>query len=121
MIDVTNGIDAYYKFIFDTLATEMMDFVYLGKFNIEERGRFLKKYGTNNALSYYKNWLKNPTDKLPPLAKYNRPRKEYIKARVLKNEQPPVWVKGLFLDRIGAKLKIIGSRNGDIEAEVIGK
>ncbi len=121
MIDVTKGISAYYKFIFDTLATEMMDFVYLGSFNFEERLRFLKKYGTDNALTYYNNWLENPADMLPPLAKHNRARIEYIKARVLKNEKPPVWVKGLFLDRIGAKLKIIGSRNGDIEAEVSGK
>ncbi len=121
IIDVTNGISSYYKFIFDTLATEMMDFVYLGKFNRKERLHFLEKYGTDNSLIYYKKWSRNPENILPPLAKYNRPRIEYIKARVLKNEKPPTWINSLFLDRIGAKLKIIGSRNGDIEAEVSSK
>ncbi|MBW1649064.1 MAG: hypothetical protein JRJ44_00035 [Deltaproteobacteria bacterium] len=121
IIDVTAGISSYYKFIFDTLATEMMDFVYLGKFDSEERLRFLEKYGTDKALAYYKKWRENPGDMLSPLAKYNRPRIEYIKARVLNNEKLPVWVKGLFLDRIGVKLKIIGSRNGNIEAEVSGR
>ena len=121
LIDVTKGISSYYKFIFDTLATEMMDFVYLGKFNKEERLRFLKKYGTEKTLIYYDKWSKNPSDMIPPLAKYKRPRIEYINNRISKNETLPSWVKGLFLDRIGAKLKIIGSRNGELEAEVSGK
>ncbi len=107
-IDITNGFSPSDKFIFDTLATSMMDFVYLGEFNVEKRIEFLKKFGGKEAVDYYYKWYKDEAaeDRISPLVKYKKAREEYIAYYLNKNITPPQWVKEEFLYKIGVNLKI---------------
>jgi len=95
--------------IFNSLATALTDFVYLGKFNKEERIQFLKKFNGPEAAAYYENWAESG-DRLPsPFVKYEESRRMFIRNRRNMNITPPQWVKSEFLDKIGANLKIMGA------------
>ncbi len=122
IIDVTEGLSSDYKFIFDTLATSMMDFVYLGEFDPEKRAQFLKLNQGEEAYAYYNKWRNGKIEAgtLPPFAKYKKARKLYIEKAVAANDMPPTWIKKLFLNKIGVTLKIIGSKGAmSIESKKI--
>ncbi|MBW1894177.1 MAG: hypothetical protein JRI91_10855 [Deltaproteobacteria bacterium] len=99
--------------IFNSLATALTDFVYLGEFNKEERIRFLKEFNGPEAAAYYENWAESG-DRLPsPFVKYEESRRMFIRNRRNMNITPPQWVKSEFLDKIGANLKIMGAVKKD--------
>jgi len=106
-IEVTNALANKDKFLFDTMATSIIDFVYLGEFNLNKRIRFFEKYGGKKAADYYKRWkVGELKGSFSPFVKYVDIRKKYIKTYVWENKKPPEWVKELFLDQIGVNLKV---------------
>ncbi len=106
-IDVTKHLSNNDKFLFDTMATSIIDFVYLGEFNSNKRTHFFEKYGDKKAVDYYKRWNAGKLKgSFSPFVKYGDIRKKYIKTCVWENKRPPEWVKELFLDQIGVNLKV---------------
>ncbi|MBU2651872.1 MAG: hypothetical protein KKA81_13160 [Bacteroidetes bacterium] len=95
--------------IFNSLATALTDFVYLGPFDKDERIQFLVKYDGPDAANYYETWAQASDSFEGPFVKYSKSREEFIRYRMLRNITPPQWVKEEFLDKIGANLKIMGS------------
>ena len=98
--------------IFNSLATALTDFVYLGEFNKAERISFLKEYNGPEAAAYYEKWAENEDRLDSPFVRYEKSRIMFIRQRQHMNITPPQWVKSEFLDKIGANLKIMGSVNG---------
>jgi len=106
-IEVTNALTNNDKFLFDTMATSIIDFVYLGEFNLNKRIRFFENYGDKKAVDYYKKWnVGELKGSFSPFVKYPNICKKYIKTCVWENKRPPEWVKELFLDQIGVNLKV---------------
>ena len=106
-MEVTNSLTDNDKFLFDTMATSLIDFVYLGEFDLDKRIRFFENYGDKQSVDYYKKWNAGKLkDSFSPFVKYPNIRKRYIKTCVWENKKPPEWVKELFLDQIGVNLKV---------------
>lgn len=95
--------------IFNSLATALTDFVYLGEFSKEERIQILNEFDGPKAASYYATWEKNGDVYGSPFVKYEKSRKMFIRKRRNRNIKPPQWVKSEFLNQIGANLKIMGA------------
>jgi len=95
--------------IFNSLATALTDFVYLGEFNQKERIQFLKEFDGPEAAAYYENWATGGDKLDSPFVTYEKSRRMFIKNRQSMNITPPQWVKSDFLDKIGANLKIMGA------------
>jgi hypothetical protein len=95
--------------IFNSLATALTDFVYLGEFNKENRIQFLEKFDGTEAAAYYEEWVKSGDILDSPFVKYEKSRKMFIRKKQSMNIKPPQWVKSEFLNRIGANLKIMGA------------
>jgi hypothetical protein len=107
-IDVTNDLDELSKVIFNMLATSLTDFVYLGKYDSDERLSFFEKYGGDEAVKYFSDYLINADNaKIPPFVQYPSVAKKIIEFKQAKNYTPPGWIKEKFLNKIGANLKII--------------
>ena len=116
VIDITDtSMDSF--FILNTLSTSVTDFIYIGEFNKEERINTLKKYYDEAAATYYDEWGKTGhLLNLPaPFVKYPKARKAFIDQRVSLNVTPPQWAMALFLDRVGANLKIISTKKKETD------
>jgi len=98
--------------IFNSLATALTDFVYLGEFNKAERIQFLRDYNGFEAAAYYEKWADSEDRLDSPFVMYEKSRHMFVKRRQNMNITPPQWVKSEFLDKIGANLKIMGAVNG---------
>lgn len=95
--------------IFNSLATALADFVYIGEFSREERIQFLKQTDGDTAAHYYEKWASANGAIDSPFVVYEKSRKAFIQHRKVQNITPPQWVKAEFLDKIGANLKIMGA------------
>ncbi len=100
-IDITDGLSEDDRFLFDTMATSMLDFVYLGNFDPDERDRFFRESEPENS-----DKKDDESIIFSQLVTNKKAREEYIETRIAENHTPPKWVKELFLDKIGVNLKV---------------
>ncbi len=111
VIDLSEGsMDSL--FILNTLSTSVTDFIYIGEFNKTERIDILRQNNGDMAAAYYDEWSKTGhLNNLPaPFVKYPKARHSFLEQRQALNITPPQWAMDLFLDKVGANLKIISTK-----------
>lgn len=94
--------------VLNMLTTSLTDFVYIGEYSRTDRIGYFMKFGGEDAVDYYNNYLESSSNTIePPLVKYPGIKKQIIIEKMKLNLKPPEWVRSNFLDKIGANLKII--------------